>query len=374
MRRSSQLFYAFLTAIAFAASLTFFATDTFAQTVQRSDGLPGTETTEPDTTFGPDGKKITVRDKNGKIIKVVLKDSQGRKRQEQQIHYIGDEKRTITEDFLADGTKTRIEYEIKDGLTEKPIEKTVHVMDPKTKEIVEGSKELWLNGKRWTAKWNLEKHDFDDFASAAVGRQRIEVYLAYIESRIARMKSIYYYGNAVKTLEAAFDNNGVSSKAMPYAVEWGNNGVYLAWDSASKFYAYHYNALKESLNAIRPQSAAGQSDLANIYKGMGEWIRIERQLQERFQTLVAVYTGRAVNAGKRFAVSDKYSALRAEASKQRNSDRVNALNIEEAEVMKPLDIERRRLEAQQDSERQGIDEIAARRLFEALKPRAASRR
>ncbi len=267
MRCSSQQCYALLTAVVLAASLAFFAPESFAQT----------EPSKRAGAIGSGGKKVTRKDKNSKISDV------------------------------------------------------------------------------------------------PGGRQRIEGYLAYIEDRMGQMKSSYYYGNAVKTLEAAFANNGVSGKAMPYAVEWGNNGVYTAWDSASKFYNHHSNALKESMSAIRTTSAANQSDLAYIDRGMEEWKRLEGQLQERFQTLVATYTGRAVNADRRFAVSDKYAALRAEASNQRNSDRYNALNIEEAEVMKPLNLERGRLEAQQESERGGIDEIAAMRLFEALRPRTTSR-
>ena len=200
----------------------------------------------------------------------------------------------------------------------------------------------------------------------AAARTRIETHDALIEKRYREMNLRYAYGPAERTLRTLFQESGIKD-SLEYAPNWGNNGLWLAWEPAQIFYRYHRGALAESLNVVRGQSDVRETDLIYLDEGMKAWREHERRLELLFLKAVDVYLKRAVNADKKFALQDKYRKLRAEAFAAKAFDRIGSLITEEAETLKPITMEASQLEDLLDRTREEISALSRKRLFGAIK-------
>ena len=198
---------------------------------------------------------------------------------------------------------------------------------------------------------------------------RIETHYTAIDNRFRDMNILYTYGSAVQTLRDAFQRQRIT-RSTESATNWGNNGLWLAWEPAQVFYRYHRTALAESLNAIQGVKVVSADDLDYLERGMQAWQEHERQLEKLFQESVAVYVRLASSFDKKAALQDRYNEQRAAARQGKNFDRVEALNREEGEALKPLKAEEDRLYQSRDKLRGEIEELARTRLFEAIKARA----
>ena len=174
--------------------------------------------------------------------------------------------------------------------------------------------------------------------SAATARGRIEAHVSTIENRFKAMNEPYVYGAAERTLQDVFRKQGVTY-SLSSAGNWGNNGLWPTWEQALVFYRYHLNALRESLNTLPTQGSARESDLAYLDAGMRGWEEHERQLEKLMQQMVALYGRLAASLDKWYAVKEKYALLLAEASKRKDFRRSDALRAEEAQALKPLQLE-----------------------------------
>jgi hypothetical protein len=204
--------------------------------------------------------------------------------------------------------------------------------------------------------------------SADEARKRIQEHKALIDTRVKAMSDLYYAGNAVQTLKAAFQKQGVSARRDPQ--NWGMNGLSSGWLDAKFFYEAHSVALRDSLSAMGQLAYVNESNLAYLDQGMQAWKEYEQQLQNLFQEAVAVYTRSAVNYDKQDAITEAVEKQRAEA-KQRGLDvwyRVyEATKVQVTEALKPLQLEAKQIDEAYNQVWKNINEISNKRLFEAIK-------
>ncbi len=203
--------------------------------------------------------------------------------------------------------------------------------------------------------------------TAAEARQRIEAHRALIDKRFKEMDTLFYAGNAVATLKAAFQKNNVSDRRETQ--NWGMNGLSSGWLDAKTFYNIHDKALRDSLTVIGRLATVKDSDLAYLDQSMKAWQTQEAELQRLFQEAVAVYTRYAINA-------DKQDAIYADIEKRRTAAKERSLaewqrvyeatKLEATERLKPVELEKKQIDEAYNKVWQNIKELSKKQLFTAI--------
>jgi hypothetical protein len=205
--------------------------------------------------------------------------------------------------------------------------------------------------------------------AVAEAEKRIGAHISHIEKRVGEMVAAFYYEGAKKTLEDSFKKRGIT-KAMGYADSWGKMGIGLTWsESAKEFYAYHLNALTESLRAIRSQGYAHESDLDYLDRGMGVWKEHEAEFPKRFAMFVDLFTKQALIFDEQSAYMEKYYAARSDLEKVSPypASKIDALNSESYATSKGFDDRMKRVESTElQKVRDEIVKMGREHLFSAI--------
>src|SRR4030095_714967 len=99
-------------------------------------------------------------------------------------------------------------------------------------------------------------------------------------------------------------------------------------------------------------------------EGMRGWKAHEQQLDKYMEEMVGLYLKEALNRDKQFALQERYSQLRTDASRRNDSQLIESLKVQEAEALKPLKLEAQQLFDTRTALRATIEEHAKRRFFE----------
>lgn len=149
---------------------------------------------------------------------------------------------------------------------------------------------------------------------------QIEQLLAELQSQRSEASGRFYNGAAY--LKTLFQQAAVYPRAMQYAASWGDNTVYLNWNSAEPFYTAHLDALSTSLTQARNGRAVTRADLDYLAAGVRRWRQEEDAIDADLTRSAELYAQQARKLGERMAIDDSLGALpsaaaRAQAEPQR---------------------------------------------------------
>lgn len=136
---------------------------------------------------------------------------------------------------------------------------------------------------------------------------RIEAMIAELQAQRSEASGRYYDGAAY--LERLFRKADVYPRAMQYAASWGDNTVYLNWNSAQAFYDAHLDALRSSLARVRNGRAATTADLDYLAAGVRRWRQEEDRIDADLTRSAELYAQQARKLGERMAIDDSLGAL-----------------------------------------------------------------
>lgn len=149
---------------------------------------------------------------------------------------------------------------------------------------------------------------------------QIERLLAELQAQRGEASGRFYNGGAY--LKTLFQQADVYPRAMQYAMSWGDNTVYLNWNSSEDFYNAHLDALRSSLDLARNGGAVTQGDLDYLASGVKHWRQEEDAIDAGLTRSAELYAQQARKLGERMAIDDSLgplpsAAARAKAEPQR---------------------------------------------------------
>lgn len=130
-----------------------------------------------------------------------------------------------------------------------------------------------------------------------------------IEQRQKAMSDLYDYNNAPETLKKAFQQQGVTEKAMGYADPWGEQGLFSWFGYAGPFYRDHLEALQKSLNSMKSAGFAHQRDLDYFRRGMNYWKQYDEKLVSLFREKVAIYAEEGLEQDQKMRLQEQISEI-----------------------------------------------------------------
>lgn len=136
---------------------------------------------------------------------------------------------------------------------------------------------------------------------------RIESLVAELQAQRTEASGRYYDGAAY--LQQLFQKAAVYPRAMQYASSWGDNTVYLNWNSSEAFYGAHLDALRSSLVLARNGGRITTADLDYLALGVRRWRHEEDLIDADLTRSAELYAQQARKLGERMAIDDKLGPL-----------------------------------------------------------------
>lgn len=147
----------------------------------------------------------------------------------------------------------------------------------------------------------------DAVVPPAQAAARIESLVVELQAQRNEASSRFYNGGAY--LRTLFEQAEVYSRAMQYASAWGDNTVYLNWNSSEAFYGAHLDALRSSLVLARNGGRITTADLDYLALGVRRWRHEEDLIDADLTRSAELYAQQARKLGERMAIDDKLGPL-----------------------------------------------------------------